>query len=449
MKKFFGFLLTLAALLLLGCAALAADEVPSGIMDKLIPYTSDQGYWLQSFDLISAGDWAAATLQRNDGHNLLLLYRKRDNEWSTYLKSDGVIFQGRKQTSAYFIEDGLTYETHRDDISFSVSTPVLRIEQANSDQSQEVEYSERFIDFTLRNGTWLLTAWQDFDYCTVVVRDSALYYYGSWLAEYLPWRGKVTGTIQRDIRWASIGNIPHTYELALRSVTVAPDIPSGMLSAQEIRFTGGKKYSVYSGPGENYLRGGSGKAVVSTNDWIQVFGKENGWIMIQYAITADHMRIGWIRESALPKNADVGTLHLGSYTAHTAVPCALTDDPLFSLSSLMTVPAGAEVTWLTAMGSWTYVEYDTGAQPVRGFVRASDLTVMTEEQVKSAARAVLPAAEGSPASADTLRNYAVTCSYDTATGLWSVRFDSGKGDGYTVAVDDRTGAAWSVGWPNG
>jgi hypothetical protein len=100
MKKFFGFLLTLAALLLLGCAALAADEVPSGIMDRLIPYTSDQGYWLQSFDLISAGDWAAATLQRNDGHNLLLLYRKRDNEWGTYLKSDGVIFHGRKQTSA-------------------------------------------------------------------------------------------------------------------------------------------------------------------------------------------------------------------------------------------------------------------------------------------------------------------------------------------------------------
>lgn len=74
--------------------------------------------------------------------------------------------------------------------------------------------------------------------------------------------------------------------------------------AENIKFTSNKKYAVYSGPGENYFRGGNGKAAVSTNDWIQVFGRENGWIMLQYDITSDHMRIGWIQESALPKECE-------------------------------------------------------------------------------------------------------------------------------------------------
>jgi hypothetical protein len=42
------------------------------------------------------------------------------------------------------------------------------------------------------------------------------------------------------------------------------------------------------GTGEEYGEQ-EGKASVSTNDWIQGFWTENGWIMIQYAISRDHM----------------------------------------------------------------------------------------------------------------------------------------------------------------
>ena len=66
------------------------------------------------------------------------------------------------------------------------------------------------------------------------------------------------------------------------------------LNAQEIRFPGGNKYPVYSGPGKDYLRGARGKASVSTNDWIEVFGREDGWILIQYEIDSSQCRIGYI-----------------------------------------------------------------------------------------------------------------------------------------------------------
>lgn len=90
--------------------------------------------------------------------------------------------------------------------------------------------------------------------------------------------------------------------------TIAPSIPPGELTAQNIRFRSDQKYDVYSGPGKDYLRASNGKATVSTNDWIQVFGREDGWILIQYAIDKDHMRFGWISEKALPEFAAVKKL---------------------------------------------------------------------------------------------------------------------------------------------
>ena len=89
--------------------------------------------------------------------------------------------------------------------------------------------------------------------------------------------------------------------------------------ARKIRFTSGQKFKVYQGPGEEYGQAGNGKAAVSTNDWIQVFGEENGWILIQYDINKDHMRIGWIKSSALPKKATVSRLTYAPLNAITSM----------------------------------------------------------------------------------------------------------------------------------
>lgn len=177
----------------------------------------------------------------------------------------------------------------------------------------------------------------------------------------------VYGTYQTNLRYFSFSAFPRTVEEAREKLSNPPTIPSGTLSAQKVSFSGGKKYEVYQGPGEEYGRAGNGKASVSTNDWIQVFGRENGWIMIQYDISSDHMRIGWIPEAALPSSAKVLDLQYTPVTVRTIEQVDLTDDPLASQASVAVLPADSTVTWLASMGEWAYVEC-TGSQLLRGFV---------------------------------------------------------------------------------
>ena len=177
----------------------------------------------------------------------------------------------------------------------------------------------------------------------------------------------VYGTYQTNLRYFSFSAFPRTVKEAREKLSNPPTIPSGTLSAQKVSFSGGKKYEVYQGPGEEYGRAGNGKASVSTNDWIQVFGRENGWIMIQYDISSDHMRIGWIPEAALPSSAKVLDLQYTPVTVRTIEQVNLTDDPLASQSSVAVLPADSTVTWLASMGEWAYVEC-TGARLLRGFV---------------------------------------------------------------------------------
>ena len=189
----------------------------------------------------------------------------------------------------------------------------------------------------------------------------------------------VKGVYQTDLRYFSFAAFPKTVEEAREKLSNPPKIPKGTLSAKKIQFTSGKKYEVFMGPGEEYGRAGEGKAYVSTNDWIQVFGEENGWIMIQYDITSEHMRIGFIASDALPKKAKVSELVFSPVMAVTAGRVSVTDDPLYSGSSVAVLAKGTQVNWLATMGEWAYVE-SPGVQPVRGFVKADGLTVMEEEE---------------------------------------------------------------------
>ena len=53
-----------------------------------------------------------------------------------------------------------------------------------------------------------------------------------------------------------------------------PSIPAGTLNASLISFTSNQTYPVYSAPDSRSIRGAKGRARVSTNGWIQVFGSE-------------------------------------------------------------------------------------------------------------------------------------------------------------------------------
>ena len=145
------------------------------------------------------------------------------------------------------------------------------------------------------------------------------------------------------------------------------DIPTGELVAQRIRFTGGDKYPAYSGPGINYLRGADGKAIVSTNDWIQVFGREGDWILIQYAIDSQHMRFGYIDVKSLPKNAKIQNLMTNYQSYFIAQAAPLTVDPLLSQRTLAFLQQGNSISLLSVMGEWAYIETMVNNTHVRGF----------------------------------------------------------------------------------
>ncbi len=152
---------------------------------------------------------------------------------------------------------------------------------------------------------------------------------------------------------------------------MAPELPNGSdLEATEIKFTGGEKYEVYSAPDKKSIRGGNGKAKVSTNGWIQVFGRENGWILIQYSIDSEHYRFGYISEKSLPKKAAVEDLQFSPISAAIDHPVTVTDDPLFSQTALTTLTGGETVSWLATVGDWAYIE----GTNFRGFIPADTLS---------------------------------------------------------------------------
>ena len=186
--------------------------------------------------------------------------------------------------------------------------------------------------------------------------------------------GSASGTIQRDIRYVRLSAVPKTLAQARATLTVAPSLPaSAELRAFPVNFGGARKYDVYSAPGRTSVRGANGRAVVSTNSWIQVFGTENEWVLVHYSIDASHYRFGYISADSLPRNANVPPLSFARSFAWTTRAVALTDDPLYSRSALLSLPEGVQVTRLASLGDWAYVEVSQNDW-ARGFVPLDALT---------------------------------------------------------------------------
>lgn len=164
---------------------------------------------------------------------------------------------------------------------------------------------------------------------------------------------------------------------AVQTVEPTPHIPE--LKAHLVNFPEGMRYAVYTGPGERYERANHNKAVVSTNDWIEVFGVENGFAMIQYAITSTQRRVGYIDAAALPTHASVTALEFSYLPAVITHETDLTDDPFGEKTPLHTLPVGTEAKWLATLDDWVYLEWYGGDQPARGFVPASAVRLKSAE----------------------------------------------------------------------
>lgn len=381
---------------------------------SLADYYSDACCWYDQY-----GHAAAFVLMHSEKKNVLCLFEKNNaGKWVLKAKSSEIVKQGERIPLITSEEYGIYYVSYIDDDRKSELS--LEIEKKNDGW-----YVTR-IDWDKDNVFMELSLYENkIEYFKIVYTDG-----GSKST-----RTTVEGvTPPTSFAEFSLDNIPMTPEKARAQLSLPPDIPQSageysLPQPQSIKFTSNKKYAVYSGPGENYFRGGNGKAAVSTNDWIQVFGRENGWIMIQYDITSDHMRIGWIQESALPKNANVSTVQFSQAKVRTKVSCNMTDDPLFSAAAIAAIPANTEVTRLATMGAWTYVEW-TDAKPMRGFVQSSSLTNLSVDDVKAIAAHTFDAGE---------QAVSYSCQYDAETARWSAVAYVQHEYRAVVWVDDATG----------
>ena len=296
------------------------------------------------------------------------------------------------------------------------------------------------ITVTKENSGWAVTHVNYKDskgkYTSIDVYDKKLVY----SEEKNNWK-KVTvqGVSPRAFEQFSLGSFPLTSSAGKESLSLPPDIPVtndsyAMPQAQNIKFTSNKKCAVYSGPGKHYLRSANGKASVSTNDWIQVFGYQDDWILIQYDISSDHMRIGWIQKSALPKKASVSQLNMSNTPAYTVQQAIVTDDPLNSQQSIYTIPQGQQVTFLMKMGSWDYVSYSDGKTSFYGFVRENCVQVLPNEaQIKQTGIAYL--SEHTTFTATQLNNAVISVSTGVTPAMkvtltdnnqtyeWDLQFD--------------------------
>ena len=316
------------------------------------------------------GDYGFALVHRKN-ERILVGYHKVDGEMKYWLKNAGAVPQGKEE--AWFDVGTAGWEEETDWVGNFTGRQVyddgLYFSVTRLDESGE-SY-EKMVVYRWENGMFRLSSYHKTEGGGIRVSDDKL--------DFIDWsnvvyRGAVQGAVQRDIRYVSFNALPTWIDDAKTKLTVAPNLKDGAFTAQKVKFTGGQKYPVYTGPGEDYVRSGNGKGLVSTNGWIEVYGQKDGYILIQYSIDSSHYRFGWIDRNALPEGTSVPAMDFAGISADTLSEITqdtfLTDDPLFSQNKLCSLKAGQTVSWLAVLNDdWAYVLVNVNGKMMCGFVR--------------------------------------------------------------------------------
>ena len=316
------------------------------------------------------GDYGFALVHRKN-ERILVGYHKVDGEMKYWLKNAGAVPQGKEEawfdvgTAGWIDEtDWIGNFTGRQVYDDGLCFSVTQLDESG-------ESYEKMVVYRWENGMFRLSSYHKTEGGGIRVSDDKL--------DFIDWsnvvyRGAVQGAVQRDIRYVSFNALPTWIDDAKTKLTVAPNLKDGAFTAQKVKFTGGQKYPVYTGPGEDYVRSGNGKGLVSTNGWIEVYGQKDGYILIQYSIDSSHYRFGWIDRNALPEGTSVPAMDFAGISADTLSEITqdtfLTDDPLFSQNKLCSLKAGQTVSWLAVLNKdWAYVLVNVNGKMMCGFVR--------------------------------------------------------------------------------
>lgn len=169
------------------------------------------------------------------------------------------------------------------------------------------------------------------------------------------------------------------YHIALDRARLENDRLDFITQLQAIKgiFPTNKRYNVYQGPGTEYGRSGGGKGVVSTNGPIYCYGTHNGYLLIEYEISQNKHRFGWVKLTDLSGARvddafvlDFSTDGPGYVCGVLTQDAAVTDDPLYSQSAVAHFPAGTSVFVLMREGDYLLVDAFIGKSRHMGFVSA-------------------------------------------------------------------------------
>jgi len=191
------------------------------------------------------------------------------------------------------------------------------------------------------------------------------------------------GTYENRFAAFNIYDFPKSLEEARAKLTNPPVTPTDFHMPVSVNLRANEKYDVFAAPGRSSYRAANGKAEMSTNDWVQIFGEEDGWLLVQYDINRDQMRFGYIDASALPRDTEVQSLRWYDLPRQTIkYNTYVTDDPLASCNTICWLNAGDKVDVLAEFGGWYYIETtDSYGRLLRGFVPQSSIDIVTEDDM--------------------------------------------------------------------
>lgn len=374
--------LLLTLVLVLIFAAALADSAPDSIQ-KAFSASQWKDWHISRWE---ANDSLAVVILRKEAVNRLCVLTPSGSGWKVLVHNHRALYQGDRLPDDILLDSSGAFELH---------------------------YGQSILRFAKNQNIWRISRLELFDeeltYPVIVVYSDKLVYKRAAGDER---EVTVEGVTNRDLQHFILKELPRTPESARAVLSSPPNLPAGSLSAQVVDFEGGHRFPVYAGPGKEYLRPVNGKCVVSTNDWIQVFGQTNGWLLIQYDRSATQMRFGYIAADSLQKSPvslnDINELHFESLPIKALRVSPLTDDPLYGQEPLTQVPQGASLTYLTSLANWAYVEYQPASGPrLRGFIPFSAI----ESPLTTAAPAAVPTLQ--PASESTQKVFPIKVSFPT------------------------------------
>ena len=319
-----------------------------------------------------------------DGHHLFLLMEENsvrylmgyrldeENTWHCFMDASNPVPQGDLPAFLGNLPRGMVYTrmSGLDALDAPTVSDGLNIIITTTNGES---YMDR-VQYSFRDGQYLLDEYtRDISTFAYVLEDKVVF---SNIGD--GYDGTLNASWERAMNKVVFAKLPHYRQAVERTAGGAPvfvfDETANGIRMCDAAFPKDQKFPVYRGPGEAYGRAANGKAAVSTNGWIQVLGKYQGYVLIQYGLDEHRFRIGWIEESCLPRDAQVHTLEwmdalvLQGEDLH----ITLTDDPLGQAAPVYTLDGDMEVYLMAELGSdWVLVRVVCDGQTYWGFVFSS------------------------------------------------------------------------------